>query len=142
MCRDARVYPNPEAFLPERFIAPDGSLITDNFPPTYGFGRRSVQPLPHITFVLTGFAFGSGCAGRSMADASVWIAIASILSVFRISHAKDEAGNNIPVPDEYIDGLVTYVFPSFAPPSFLLLRLLLPPHLFHPVLPAFELRSD
>ncbi|KAJ6590626.1 cytochrome P450 [Mycena vulgaris] len=93
MCRDERVYPNPEEFKPERFIAADGSLITENFPPTYGFGRRA-------------------CAGKSMADASVWIAIASILAVFRMSKAKDSAGNIIEVPDEYIDGLVT------APVSF------------------------
>ncbi|KAJ7512087.1 cytochrome P450 [Mycena galericulata] len=92
MCRDERVYPNPQEFKPERFIAPDGTLITENFPPTYGFGRRA-------------------CAGRSMADASIWIAIASILAVFRISKAKDSVGNTIEVPDEYIDGLVTAPVP-------------------------------
>ncbi|KAF7323866.1 O-methylsterigmatocystin oxidoreductase [Mycena kentingensis (nom. inval.)] len=90
MCRDARIYPDPDAFKPERFIAADGSLIKENFPPTYGYGRRI-------------------CAGKSMADASVWIAIASILSVFNMTKAKDAAGNDIPVPDEYIDGLVTSV---------------------------------
>ncbi|KAJ7627566.1 cytochrome P450 [Mycena polygramma] len=92
MCRDERVYPNPGEFKPERFIAADGTLITENFPPTYGFGRRA-------------------CAGKSMADASVWIAMASILSVFQISKAKDAAGNTIEVPDEYIDGLVTAPVP-------------------------------
>ncbi|KAJ6631104.1 cytochrome P450 [Mycena sp. CBHHK59/15] len=91
MCRDERLYPDPEEFKPERFITADGTL-NDNFPPTYGFGRRA-------------------CAGRSMADASVWIAIASILAVYRISKAKDAAGNIIKVPDEYIDGLVTAPVP-------------------------------
>lgn len=50
-----------------------------------------------------------------MADASVWIAIASILAVFRISKAKDSAGNIIEVPDEYIDGLVTSVVLQLLP---------------------------
>jgi hypothetical protein len=49
-----------------------------------------------------------------MADASVWIAIASILAVFRIAKAKDAAGNIIEVPDEYIDGLVTSVFSVYS----------------------------
>ncbi|KAF7350440.1 O-methylsterigmatocystin oxidoreductase [Mycena venus] len=88
MCRDERIYPSPEEFKPERFIAADGSLIRENFPPTYGFGRRA-------------------CAGKSMADNSVWIAMASILAVFQMGKAKDSAGNIIEVPDEYIDGLVT-----------------------------------
>ncbi|KAF7289932.1 O-methylsterigmatocystin oxidoreductase [Mycena indigotica] len=92
MCRDPQTYPDPETFKPERFIASDGSLIRENFPPTYGYGRRI-------------------CAGKSMADASVWIAIASILSVYNIEKAKDSAGKEIPVPDEYIDGLVTAPVP-------------------------------
>jgi hypothetical protein len=112
MCRDARIYPDPEEFKPERFIAADGSLITENFPPTYGFGRRSVSQFS-LVCTLTEPDWNSACAGKSMADASVWIAIASILSVFQIGKAKDTAGNTIDVPDEYIDGLVTSV-PKFC----------------------------
>lgn len=114
MCRDERIYPNPEEFKPERFISADGTLITENFPPTYGFGRRSVIQLSFVTptYMLTNATSISACAGKSMADNSVWIAMASILAAFQISKAKDASGNIIEVPDEYIDGLVTSVFSS------------------------------
>lgn len=89
------------------------------FPPhmVSGDGQSS-----SLTFPFTcADEFLSACAGKSMADASVWIAIASILAVFRMRKAKDSAGNIIEVPDEYIDGLVTSVFlvSTFAPFSLL-----------------------
>ena len=39
----------------------------------------------------------------------MWIAVASILAVFRIGKAKDEHGNEIEVTEDYGDGIVRYV---------------------------------
>lgn len=44
-----------------------------------------------------------------MADASVWIAVASILSVFRIAKAKNESGNDIEVHEAFSDSIVRYI---------------------------------
>ncbi|KIJ19362.1 hypothetical protein PAXINDRAFT_7846 [Paxillus involutus ATCC 200175] len=65
MSRNEAKYPNPTAFLPERFLQSDGSLNDDNVPWTFGFGRRI-------------------CPGRHLADASLWCAMVSILALFKI----------------------------------------------------------
>ncbi|KNZ78768.1 O-methylsterigmatocystin oxidoreductase [Termitomyces sp. J132] len=100
MWRDQRVYDVPNEFRPERFLNVDGTL-NNMFPPTFGFGRRA-------------------CVGKSMADASIWIALVSMLSVFHITKAKDAAGNDIEVPESYGDGIVSQPLPfkcSISPRS-------------------------
>ncbi|KAI0002554.1 cytochrome P450 [Russula compacta] len=71
---DETVFEEPEKFKPERFI--NKSLPDPADLGAFGFGRRT-------------------CAGRSMALDTIWIAIASILSVYRISKAVDNRGNVI-----------------------------------------------
>ena len=50
------------------------------------------------------------CPGKQLADNIIFITIASILSVFRISKQRDELGNEIPVyPSFGDDSLVRLV---------------------------------
>jgi cytochrome P450 len=63
---DPVMYPEPDSFKPERFINPDGSLRDDPVVTSlFGFGKRI-------------------CPGRHLADATILIVIASLLSVFNI----------------------------------------------------------
>jgi cytochrome P450 len=76
---DPEVYPDPEAFKPERFLNPDGTIRDD----------------PTLSLV-----FGAGkriCPGRYFADAMIFIVASSVLSVFNVAKAKDENGHEIPV---------------------------------------------
>ncbi|TFY66043.1 hypothetical protein EVG20_g5042 [Dentipellis fragilis] len=51
------------------------------------------------------------CSGHHLADATVWMAIASVLAIFRLVPAKDEYGNEVPVRVEYTSGLVSHPLP-------------------------------
>jgi len=76
---DPELYPDPEAFNPDRFLNEDGTFCDD----------------PTISL-----AFGAGrriCPGRHFVDATLFVVTASVLSVFNVTRAKDKNGNEIPV---------------------------------------------
>ncbi|KAG9218210.1 hypothetical protein CCMSSC00406_0005891 [Pleurotus cornucopiae] len=92
MSHDSSVYPNPEAFQPERFLNPDGTLNDNDKPFAFGFGRRV-------------------CVGSAFAREIIWIAIATMLSVFQFDKAKTPEGNDIEVDGGFSDSLVMFVPP-------------------------------
>ncbi|THH19211.1 hypothetical protein EW146_g1905 [Bondarzewia mesenterica] len=82
---DPVAYPDPESFIPERFMTPEGSVKEDPLLTcAFGFGRRI-------------------CPGRHLADATLWIVVASILSAFHVGNAKDESGHNITPTFEFTE---------------------------------------
>ena len=88
---DPELYPDPEAFKPDRFLNEDGTCRDD--------------PMIHL-------AFGAGkriCPGRHFVDATLFVVTASILSVFKVTNVKDKNGNEIPAtaPDpESVQGSI------------------------------------
>jgi cytochrome P450 len=76
---DPTIYPEPDVFKPERFLNPDGNLLDDPvLTSSFGYGKRI-------------------CPGRHLADATLFITVASVLSVFNIER-KEGAGGQ---PSEY-----------------------------------------
>ncbi|KAF8994703.1 cytochrome P450 [Cyathus striatus] len=73
--QDDRIYPDPEVFIPERFMKND-EVAEARLEVIWGYGRRV-------------------CPGRYLAFSTVWIALASILAVYDISKPIDENGNVI-----------------------------------------------
>lgn len=70
------MYPEPNAFKPERFINVDGSLRDDPVVTSaFGFGKRI-------------------CPGRHLVDSSFFIVVASLLSVFKIERGKGSDGRS------------------------------------------------
>ena len=49
------------------------------------------------------------CVGMHFARATLWVVVATMLSVFDFSKAKDEHGNEIEISDEVTSGLVRFV---------------------------------
>ncbi|KAJ3485898.1 hypothetical protein NLI96_g4619 [Meripilus lineatus] len=86
------VYHKPFTFLPERFLSkPDG------------FG----EPLPSVVF-----GFGRRiCPGRWLAQSEMWIAIASILSVFDIKPIQNNQGEDVLPPPEFHVSLTSHPKP-------------------------------
>ncbi|KAN0084467.1 Cytochrome P450 [Tylopilus felleus] len=88
MAHDESRYPNPNMFLPERFLNEDGSLKSEHVDHlVYGFGRRM-------------------CAGKHFADTSVWSVMAKVLAMYKILRPLDENGMEIPVEPLFSTGNV------------------------------------
>ena len=83
---DPSIYPEPDVFKPERFLNPDGSLRDDPvLTSAFGYGKRI-------------------CPGRHFVDATLFIFVASLLSVFRI-----EGGQEKQREYKYSEAIVRYV---------------------------------
>ncbi|KAF9555542.1 cytochrome P450 [Agrocybe pediades] len=90
MLHDEEIYPDPFEFKPERFLNADGTInksVRDPAHACWGFGRRI-------------------CPGRYMAFSQIWIAVASLLTVYDIKKAVDKDGRVIELSHEYTSGLV------------------------------------
>ncbi|KAF8999670.1 cytochrome P450 [Cyathus striatus] len=87
--RDSNKYSNPEKFSPERFLSANGHS-PDEDPRNYifGFGRRI-------------------CPGRHLGDASMWIAMASILATFKLGPAIKDGKPIMPNP-KFHEGTVVH----------------------------------
>jgi Cytochrome P450 len=86
---DPSVYPEPDVFRPERFLNPDGSLRDDPIlVSTFGYGRRI-------------------CPGRHFVDATLFITVASLFSVFDISK-----GQGRPFSYSYTGTIIRYDYTS------------------------------
>ncbi|KAF8525402.1 cytochrome P450, partial [Gautieria morchelliformis] len=77
-----------DKFQPERFLVP--GMKDPN--PAFGYGRRV-------------------CPGRTFAQNSIFIAVASILSVFDITAARDSRGNEIPAQAAFQSGFLSAPVP-------------------------------
>ena len=84
--RDPSLYPEPDAFKPERFLNPDGSFRDDPLlSSAFGYGKRI-------------------CPGRHIVDSTMFIFVASLLSVFRVEKVKGDKSEY-----KYTSGALRYV---------------------------------
>ena len=85
---DPCMYPEPDVFKPERFLNPDGSPREDPIlASAFGFGRRI-------------------CPGRHFVDATLFITVASLFSVFDIR--KGQGADGEPFTYSFTGSLVRY----------------------------------
>jgi cytochrome P450 len=81
--------------MPERFLTPEGALdpsVRDPRTACFGFGRRV-------------------CPGRFIADATLFIAVATLLATVNIVRAKDTDGVDIVPEVESTSGIVCHAKP-------------------------------
>ncbi|KDQ55433.1 hypothetical protein JAAARDRAFT_37446 [Jaapia argillacea MUCL 33604] len=92
---DESVYPQPLMFSPERFLSPDGRELNKCTPDplaAFGYGRRI-------------------CPGRHMAEATLWISIASILATFDVGPGLDDGGRPVKTKAEFSSGAICHPLP-------------------------------
>ncbi|KAI0330457.1 cytochrome P450 [Cubamyces sp. BRFM 1775] len=88
---DPATYKDPERFLPDRFMK-NGELdenVPDPAVYAFGYGRRV-------------------CPGRYLAEASLFINMATVLHVFNITPPLDEDGRIIAIKHEMTDAIISY----------------------------------
>ncbi|KAF9446806.1 cytochrome P450 [Macrolepiota fuliginosa MF-IS2] len=91
--RDEAFYHDADSFNPSRYRPKTEGGNEEPFPAfQFGFGRRV-------------------CPGRYLADGNLWIAAATILSLFRIEKVKDAKGEEIIPSTDLKSGLVSHPKP-------------------------------
>ncbi|KAF9234942.1 cytochrome P450 [Melanogaster broomeanus] len=86
--RDPAVYPNPDAFDPQRWLNSEGKIRDDLKFPSFGFGRRI-------------------CPGQHIANRSIFINAALLMWSFRITQDP-----NSPIDDKgFVDGVIAHPKP-------------------------------
>ncbi|KAL0958951.1 hypothetical protein HGRIS_014263 [Hohenbuehelia grisea] len=105
MLHDPRIFDRPEVFDPERYLS-NLSLGSEKLPPSGNRLESLADPV--------NAAFGYGrriCPGRFMADAQLWICIASILAVFDVRPGMDEDGKPVRVQARFDTGMISHPLP-------------------------------
>ncbi|KAJ8501721.1 hypothetical protein ONZ45_g12057 [Pleurotus djamor] len=92
---DPQEYPEPDRFLPNRFLKADGSLndlIQDPYTAVFGYGRRV-------------------CPGRYLGDSSLFSVVSSVLAVYDILPPVDKGGQPMNLEAKMTSGLLSYPEP-------------------------------
>ena len=90
MTHDPSIYTDPDDFSPDRYTPIDEGGLGEPFPVgQFGYGRRV-------------------CVGKHLAEASVWIVVASMLSTMRIEKALDDKGAEVEPDVELTHGLTSH----------------------------------
>ena len=90
MTHDGQIYQNPDTFDPERYRpAAEGGRGEPLPNGQFGFGRRV-------------------CVGKHLAEASVWIVVACLLSTMEIQKVKDDNGRDVEPKVELTNGLTSH----------------------------------
>ncbi|KAK0232280.1 cytochrome P450 [Armillaria nabsnona] len=89
---DESVYHDPERFYPERFLPKPVGRGEPHFGAAFGYGRRI-------------------CPGRLVADDTLWLAFASILSMFSVEILPDKSGRYVVPTPEFSEGLAHHPVP-------------------------------
>jgi cytochrome P450 len=94
---DERTYARPNEFNPDRFLGPNPEKDPRAY--VFGFGRRV-------------------CPGQQLAEATTFIACASILASLQLSKARDADGNEITPKPNWSGDIVTHLdeFPCVVKP--------------------------
>lgn len=90
--RDPRLFPEPEVFWPERYLAEGNRCTEDPRDYAFGYGRRR-------------------CPGVHVAESSFFIFVTHFLAVFTVSNPVDERGQKLTSPGPSTDAHISHPRP-------------------------------
>jgi len=85
--RNEELYPEPEQFMPERFLGKMDSEAARQVDAVFGFGRRV-------------------CPGKAFAESSIFLIMSNIIATMDLTKAVNEAGVPITPPVEYTKSFI------------------------------------
>ena len=100
MLRDPEIYPDPDAFKPERFFS---SASPSSSSPNLSSSKHEPAPDPRQ------FVFGFGrrrCPGNHLVEESLWMVMALIVATFDVSKPMD---GEVEVEVEFDNAVFRYV---------------------------------
>lgn len=100
--RDSIIFPNPEVFDPIAWVREQKKRRERRV----GLGEEVC--CASIKKIISDSS-NRACPGRQLAEASLFIIVASLAAVFDIKPAKDASGQEVPVRDEFTSGFVRFV---------------------------------
>ena len=106
MLRNEEDYPNGATYDPSRFLTSDGKIdqgVRDPFTVVFGFGRRYIYPSLAYVCCLTGLS--RACPGAHIGRSMVWLAAASLATLFSWTEPLGEDGKPIDQPMDFEKGL-------------------------------------
>ena len=95
-------------YQPERYLK-DGKANPDVMDPSsvaFGFGRRLVNPIYSMTYILWQF-FLRVCPGKHFSDNFLYLIVSCLLAVYDIKPQVDDQGNIINVKADFTSGLLS-----------------------------------
>ncbi|KAJ7584619.1 cytochrome P450 [Mycena floridula] len=92
ICRDPNMYPDPDSFIPERFLE---EVTTEEIGEEKKAAERRRDPRSYV------FGFGRRrCPGANLVDSTNWLLIVSMIATLNISRPKDVNGKERRVDEE------------------------------------------
>jgi hypothetical protein len=108
--------PEPDKFIPERFLGRMNEEVAMQVDSVFGFSRRWISSKrfssSFVSLYILMFSH-RGCPGKWFADNNVWLLAGNIIAMFDIEKALDGSGNPITPPGDYTMGYVRYILFSF-----------------------------
>ena len=109
MCHDEAIYKDPLRFNPDRYAPVSEGGNGEPFPVGhFGFGRRRVNPLGNVFSTFLTLTNLRVCVGRHLAEATLWIAIATMLATLTLGNEIGPDGREIPPKVAFTAGLTRF----------------------------------
>jgi cytochrome P450 len=111
MHRDTSIFPSPETFLPDRWLARSGSSYEDGSSDDGSLDKEDRERLARMNQQMMPFGAGSRvCGGQNLAGMMLKIAVAAVARNFDVVAPKETTERSMEIKDSFVSGVFISVF--------------------------------